>query len=56
MNRWTVNGGVRFDHRHLNSDALKEGNEWRFNEFSRNFSSVTGSVGAVWNATDHLNL
>ena len=40
---FTLNGGLRYDYRHLD-----------FN--SRNFSGATGSVGAVWNATEHLNL
>ncbi len=39
----TLNGGLRFDNRHLDFH-------------SRNFSGVTGSVGAVWNACDHLNV
>ena len=39
----TLNGGLRFDNRHLNFH-------------SRNFSGVTGSVGAVWNANDHFNV
>lgn len=40
---FTLNGGLRFDHRHLDFH-------------SRNFSGVTGSIGAVWNAGEHLNL
>ena len=43
FDRMTVNGGLRYDHRHLDFH-------------SRHFSGVTGSLGAVWNATDHLNL
>ena len=43
LNSLTLNGGLRFDNRHLD-----------FN--SRNFSGVTGSIGAVWNANEHLNL
>ena len=39
----TLNGGLRFDNRHLDFH-------------SRNFSGVTGSVGAVWNASDHFNV
>lgn len=42
--RWTLNGGVRYDNRHLKYDL------------SEDFDGVTGSVGAVWNATDHLNV
>ena len=43
LRRLTLNGGLRYDYRHLD-----------FN--SRNFSSVSGSVGAVWNLSDHTNL
>ena len=39
----TLNGGLRYDHRHLNY-------------YSRNFDGVTGSIGAVWNASEHLNV
>ena len=39
----TLNGGLRFDNRHLDFH-------------SRNFNGVTGSIGAVWNASEHLNL
>ena len=43
LDRWTLNGGMRYDHRHMDFH-------------SRDFGGVTGSVGAVWNATDHLNV
>lgn len=56
LDRWTLSGGVRMDHRHLHGDALEEDGELRFSDFSRNFKGVTGSVGAVWNISDHLNL
>ena len=56
LNRWTLNGGVRMDYRHLHGDALMEDGEQRFTDFSRNFKGVTGSVGAVWNVSDRLNL
>ena len=56
MNRWTLNGGMRYDHRYLHGEGLTEDGEERFTDFSRNFNGVTGSVGAVWNANDHLNL
>ena len=39
----TLNGGLRFDNRHLNFH-------------SRNFNGITGSIGAAWNASEHLNL
>ena len=56
LNKWTLNGGARIDHRHLHGDALEEDGAWRFTNFSRDFYGVTGSVGAVWNVNDHLNL
>jgi iron complex outermembrane receptor protein len=43
LDNLTLNGGLRFDHRHLDFH-------------SRHFSGVTGSIGAVWNASEHLNL
>ena len=43
LDNLTLNGGLRYDHRHLDFNA-------------RNFSGLTGSIGAVWNASEHLNL
>jgi len=56
IDRWTLNGGLRYDHRHLHGNELMEGGAVRFTDFSRNFSGVTGSVGAVWNMSESLNL
>ena len=54
--RWTLSGGVRYDHRQLHGDALEEDGAMRFTDFSRHFNGVTGSVGAVCNINDHFNL
>ena len=54
--QWTLSGGLRYDHRSLHGDALEEEGALRFTDFSRHFNGVTGSVGAVWNVSDHLNL
>ena len=43
LDRWTLNGGLRYDHR-------------RLDYASRHFGGATGSVGAVWDASGHLNL
>ena len=56
LDRWTLNGGLRYDHRRLHGDALAEDGELRFTDFTRHFNGVTGSVGAVWNVSSHLNL
>ena len=52
LERWTLSGGLRFDNRHIHSMALED----IFTDFSRNFSGVTGSLGAVYHATDRMNL
>ena len=43
LNNLTLNGGLRFDNRHLDFH-------------SRDFSGVTGSIGAVWNASEYFNI
>jgi iron complex outermembrane receptor protein len=53
---WTLNGGLRYDHRRMHGDKLIEDGRQRFTDFSRHFNGLTGSVGAVWNVSDHLNL
>ena len=53
---WALNGGLRFDNRHLNSRELMDDGEMRFQAFKRNFSGFTASVGAVWHANEHLDL
>ena len=54
--RWTLNGGVRYDHRRLHGDELTEDGEKRFKDFSRHFNGLTGSIGTVCNINDHFNL
>ena len=54
--RWTLSGGVRYDHRRLHGDALEEDGAMRFTDFTRHFNGMTGSVGAVCNINDHFNL
>ena len=49
---WTLNGGLRMDHRHLHSFALEN----RFERFTRSFNTVTGSVGAVYEIKDNMRL
>ena len=52
VERWTLSGGLRFDNRHIHSMALED----VFTDFSRNFSGLTGSMGAVYHASDRLNV
>ena len=54
--RWILNGGVRYDHRRLHGYELLDDGEQRFVDFSRHFNGVTGSIGAVFNVNQNLNL
>ena len=54
--RWTLNGGLRYDHRRLHGYALEEDGTMRFIDFTRHFNGLTGSIGAVCNINDHFNL
>lgn len=56
LRNWTFSGGLRYDYRHLHSHALLEDGEERFSDFTRNFSALSGSLGAVWHANSHLNI
>ncbi len=53
---WTLNGGLRYDHRRLHGYELMEDGDVRFTNFSRHFNGVTGSIGAVCNINEHFNL
>ena len=54
--RWTLNGGLRYDHRRLHGNELMEDGQLRFTDFSRHFNGLTGSVGAVCNVSESFNL
>ena len=58
LNDFTLNGGLRFDNRHLDflSSRLEMEEALVTRVVIKDFSGITGSVGAVWNASDHLNL
>ena len=53
---FTLSGGLRYDVRRLHSYALIEEGKQRFEDFTRNFSGLTGSLGAIYNFADGLNL
>ena len=56
VDKWNFSGGIRYDHRHLNSNALKEDDEWRFTAFKRNFEGLTGSIGMTYELNDNFNV
>ena len=55
LGQWVLNGGLRFDNRHLNSRELTDDGMLRFDAFKRDFSGFTASVGTVWHANDKLD-
>lgn len=56
LGRWHLSGGFRYDRRSLTGFSLMEDGEERFSRFSRSFSGLTGSLGAVLNVSERLNL
>ena len=56
VGKWHLSGGARIDNRHLNTSSLTDEKGLRFDSMNKNFTGVTGSLGAVWNLTDKLNL
>lgn len=56
LDHWTLSGGLRFDNRHLHSLSLYDNGSLRFADFTRNFSALSGSLGAVYHANKHLNI
>ena len=56
LGKWNLTGGMRADHRRLHSEALWDDGELRFEDFTRSFNGVSGSVGAVYNVNGNLNL
>ncbi len=51
-----LSGGLRYDTRHLRSHSLTDDGEERFTSFSRDFHGLTGSIGAIYNVSDRLDL
>ena len=48
----SMSGGLRYDHRSLQSESLYEGNDLKFAEFDRTFSNISGSVGFTIQASE----
>ena len=48
---WSLSGGLRYDSRHVHSFALAD----RFDKFTRDFSALTGSLGAVYAIRPDMN-
>lgn len=56
LDRFHLSGGVRWDNRHLHAKALTEDDKTRFDDFARNMGAVSGSLGAIYNINEKMNL
>ena len=52
----SVSAGLRFDNRHVHGKELMEDGDIRFKDFKRDFSGITGSIGATYNINDKTNV
>lgn len=56
LDRWSLSGGLRTDYRYIGAKGLVEDGEVRFEDFTRHFTGVTGSVGATFEVAKGLDL
>ena len=54
--KFSLEGGLRADRRHLRSEPLEEEGKVRFSRFTRNFPGLSGSLGGVWHASGKLDM
>lgn len=56
IGKTSFSGGIRYDHRRLNSEELKEGVDIMFEGFKRTFWNFSSSAGLSFSATDNFVL
>ena len=62
IGKLNLSGGIRYDHRHLHSEALREEDDaesndsFRFQTFKRSFEGVTGSIGLAYEILPDFNI
>lgn len=52
----TVSGGIRYDHRSIDSKELREGTDLKFTAFRRSFGNLSASGGVSYNPYSFLTL
>ncbi len=52
----TISGGVRFDSRNLDSKSFTEGNDIKFEAFTKSFSNFSASAGLSYSASENILL
>ena len=56
FSKTTVSGGIRYDHRSLNSKALLDASDVKFQAFTRNFGNISASGGISYNPVPSVTL
>lgn len=54
FSNYTISGGLRGDVRTLTTDELQEGGEIKFNNFTKTFSNISGSIGLSYDVNKNL--
>jgi iron complex outermembrane receptor protein len=54
FNKLTLSGGARYDYRTLSGFKYIENGQTRFEDFKRNYSNISGSVGLSYSASESL--
>ncbi|HKH63481.1 MAG TPA: TonB-dependent receptor, partial [Flavitalea sp.] len=52
----TMSGGIRYDHRAVDSKSFMEGSDLKFAAFQKSFSNVSGSVGVTIQASSMVTI
>lgn len=55
-NKLSLTGGIRFDTRHVTGKSMRVDNEIKFNNFTSNFSNISGSAGLSYAASNLVTL
>lgn len=56
IGRWSLSGGARIDNRHLHTQTAEKDGKLHFEALGKDFTGVTGSLGAVYNVSEGMNL
>lgn len=55
-NKFSVSGGVRIDNRHVEGKSMIVDGQTKFQQFTKNFSNLSGSVGVAYQAANNVTL
>ena len=56
IDKFTASGGIRFDNRSIDSKAFVDAGNTKFQQFTKNFSNVSASIGGSYEASKQVTL